>query len=84
MLRCFLVDGKERCVEDRVNFPLRRDPKAEGCSRYDLFDFKRTSSLHLEFLGPIHVKIGGFQPDFLSYFPWGVFGGYPFFHSLLG
>ena len=39
---------------------------------------------HLEFLGPVHVKISSFEPDLISYFPWGEFGGYLFLHFLLG
>ena len=32
----------------------------------------------------MHMKVGGFEPDLVSYFPRGEFGGYSFFHFLLG
>ena len=84
MLHGFLIGGKERCVEDRVNLPLGGNSEAEGCSRDDLFDFKWTASFHLEFLGSVHVKVGGFKPDLVSSLPRDVLRGYSLFHSLLG
>ena len=47
-------------MEDRVNFPPGGDVETEGHSRDDFLDFKQASPFHLEFLGSIHVKIGGF------------------------
>ena len=71
-------------MEDRVNLPLRGDAETEGNVGDDLFNFKRTSLFHLEFLGFIHMKVGGFKPDLVSHFPRGEFGGYSFLHFLLG
>ena len=47
-------------MEDRVDLPLGGNTEVASCARDDLFNFKWAGSLHLEFLGPIHVKIGGF------------------------
>ena len=71
-------------MEDGVDLPLGGNSEVERRSRDDFLNFKWTGSSHLEFLGSVHVKIGGFQPDLLSYFPWGIFGDYLFLHSLLG
>ena len=84
VFRCFLIGGNKRGVEDRVDLPLGGDAETECRSRDDFFDLKRTSSFHLEFLGSVHVEVGSFQPDLLSYFPRGVLGGYSLFHFLLG
>ena len=60
MLRCFLVGGKEQCMEDRVDLPLGRNVEVECRSRDNLFNLKQASSLHLEFLGSIHMEVGSF------------------------
>ena len=83
MLQHFLVSQKKGGVEDGVNLPLRWNPEVEGSPRDDFFDFEGASSFHLEFLGAVHVKVGSFEPDLISHFPWGKFGGYLFFHLLL-
>ena len=84
MLRHFLITGEKGSVEDRVDLPFGGNAEAEHCSQDDFLNFKWAGPSHLKFLGSVHVKIGGFQPDLFSYFPWGVPGGYPFLHSLLG
>ena len=84
MLRRFLVACEKGGVEDGVDFPLGGNVKVEHHMGDGFFDLKRASPFHLEFLGSVHVKVGGFKPDLVSYFPWGVFGGYPLLHPLLG
>ena len=42
------------------------------------------SSLHLELLESVHVKISCFQPDFVSCFPWSEPGCDSLLHLLLG
>ena len=71
-------------MEEGVDLPSRGDAEVEGHAQDDFFDFKGASSFHLQFLGSIHVKVGGLEPDFISYFPWGEFRGYLFLHFLLG
>ena len=71
-------------MEDGVDFPLGGSAEVEGRVQDDFLYFKWTSPSHLEFLGSIHVKIGGFQPNLVSYLPQGVFGGYSLLHPLLG
>ena len=84
MFRRFLKTSEKGGVEDGVDLPLGGDAEAECRAGDDFFNLKWACSLHLEFLGSTHVKVGGFQPDFVSYLPWGVFDGYSFLHSLLG
>ena len=50
----------------------------------DFLHFEGTGSFHLEFLWSVHVEVGGFEPDLVSYFPGSKLGGYPLFHLLLG
>ena len=50
---------EKRGVKDGVNLPLGGDVEVKGRSGYDLLDFKWAGSFHLEFLGSVHVKIGG-------------------------
>ena len=83
MFRCFLIGCKKGGMEDGMNLPSRGDTEVEGRAGDDLFNFKGASSLHLEFLWSVHMKVGGFKPEFVSYFPRGEFGGYPFLHFLL-
>ena len=71
-------------MEDRVNLPPRGDMEAEGCAGDYFFDLKGAGSFHLELFGPIHMEVGCFEPNLISHFPRGKFGGYPFFHLLLG
>ena len=71
-------------MEDGVNPPPRGDLEVEGHVGDDFLHLKGTSSFHLEFLWSVHVEVGGFEPDFVSYFPRGEFRGYPVFHFLLG
>ena len=59
MLWCFLIHGKKGGVEDRMNLPLGGNAEKECCSGDYFFHLKRTRSFHLEFLGSIHVKVGG-------------------------
>ena len=47
-------------MEDGVDLPLGGDAEAECCLGDDFFDLKWTSPLHLEFLGSVHMKVGGF------------------------
>ena len=47
-------------MEDGVNPPLRGNSEVEGSLGDDLFNFKRTSSFHLELFEAIHVEVGGF------------------------
>ena len=84
MLRRFLITGEKGGMEDGVDLPLGGNAEAERHMGDGFLNLKWAGPLHLEFLGSVHVKISGFQPDFFSYFPWGVFGGCLFFHSLLG
>ena len=71
-------------MEDGVNLPPRGDAETESHSGDDMFYFKWTSSFHLELFGAIHMKVGCFEPDLVPYSPRGEFGGYLFFHLLLG
>ena len=49
--------------ENEVGFPY--------CNNY-FFDLKGASSFHLELFGPVHMKVGGFEPNLISHFPRGV------------
>ena len=71
-------------MEDGMDLPARGDAEAEGHAGDHFFNFERTHSFHLQFLGTIHVKVSCFKPDLVSYFPRGEFRGNPFLHSLLG
>ena len=71
-------------MEDWMDLPSGGNSEAEGCLEDDLFDFKRTHSFHLELFGAVHVEVGSFEPDLVSYLPRGELGGDLFFHSLLG
>ena len=71
-------------MEDGVNLPLRGNAKMESCAGDAFFYFEGTCLFHLKFLRSIHVKVGDFEPDFVSYFPRGEFGGYLLPHLLLG
>ena len=71
-------------MEDRVNLPTRGNVETECCPQDDFFHFKGTSSFHLEFLGSIHVEIGGFKPNLVSYLARSELGGNLFLHLLLG
>ena len=84
MLQRFLIAGEKGGVEDGMDLPLRGNTEAECHARDSFFNLKWARPFHLEFLRSIHVEVGGFQPDLVSYFPRGVFGGYPLFHLLLG
>ena len=66
-----------------MNLPPRGDSEAEGRLRDDFLDLKGACSFHLEFLGTVHVEVGGLEPDRISYFPWGELRGDLFLHSLL-
>ena len=67
-----------------MNFPPRGDVEAEGHVGDDFLYFEGTSLFHLEFLWYVHVEVGGFKPDLVSYFPGSEPGGYLFLHFLLG
>ena len=84
MFQCFLIGREKRGIEDRVNLPLQGNAEAEGHAGDYFFDLKGASSLHLELFGSIHVKIGCFEPDFISHLPRGELGCYLFLHFLLG
>ena len=84
MLQCFPISCEKGGMEDRVNLPSRGNMKLEGCVRDDFLDLKGAGSFHLEFLGSVHVEVGGLKPDLISYFPWGELRGYPLLHLLLG
>ena len=84
MFQSFLVGREKGGMEDRVNLPPRRDAEMEGCAGDNFFNFKGTGSFHLELFGTVHMKVGGFEPDLVSHFPRGEFGGYSLFHLLLG
>ena len=71
-------------MEDRVDLPLGGNAEAERRSRDDFLNFKWTGSSHLEFLGSVHVEVGSFEPDPISYLPGSELGGYPLLHFLLG
>ena len=60
MLQCFLIAIEKGGVEDGVDLPFEGNAEVERCARDDLLNFKWTGPLHLEFLGSIHVKVGGF------------------------
>ena len=70
-------------MEDWVNLPLRGDSEAEICVGDDFFYLERACSFHLELLWSIHVKVGRFQPNLISYLPGDEFGGNSFLHFLL-
>ena len=61
-------------MEDGINFPPGGNAEVECCSGDYFLHFEGTCSFHLEFLGSVHVKVGGLKPDLVSYFPWGKFG----------
>ena len=84
MLRPLHIVCEKGGMEDGVNLPLEGNAEVEGRPRDDLLNFKQAGSFHLEFLGSVHVKISGLQPDLVSYLPRGEFGGYLLPHSLLG
>ena len=84
MLRHFLISREKGGMEDRVNPPMRGDVEMEGHPQDDFFHFKGTSSFHLEFLGSIHVEIGGFEPNLISHLPRSELRGNLFLHLLLG
>ena len=67
MFQYFLISREKRGVEDGVNFPPRGNLEVEGHSRDDFFNFKGAGSFHLQFLGTVHVEVGGFEPDPVSY-----------------
>ena len=67
-------------MEDGVNLPLGGNVELECHVGDNLFDFKGASPFHLELFGAIHMKVSCFEPDLISHFPRGKFGGYPFFH----
>ena len=84
MLWGLLIGCEKGGVEDRVNLPLRGDVEVESCVGDDFFYLKGTSSFHLKFLWTVHVEVGSFEPDLVSYSPGSKLGGYPFLHLLLG
>ena len=71
-------------MEDRVNLLPRGDAEMEGRVGDNFFNFKGTGLFHLELFGAIHMKVGHFEPNFISHFPRGEFGGYSLLHFLLG
>ena len=83
MLQGFLIGREKGGMEYRVNLPLRRDVKVEGCVGENLFHLEQASSFYLEVLWSVHVEIGCFKPDFISHFPGDELGGYLFLHFLL-
>ena len=83
MFQGFLVGCEKGGMEDRVDFPLRGDTETESCLGDDFLNFKWTSSFHLEFPWSIHMEVGHFKPDLVSYSPGGELGGYLFLHLLL-
>ena len=60
MLRCFLIVGEKGGVEDRVDLPLGGNAESEHHAGDGFFYLKWAGSSHLEFLGSVHVKVGGF------------------------
>ena len=80
----FLISCKEGSMEDQVDLPSQRNVESEGGSRDDFLDFEWTSSLHLEFLGSSHMKVGRFQPYLFSDLPQGELRCNLFLHFLLG
>ena len=83
MLQCFLIGREKRGMEDRVDSPLRGNTEVEGHVGNYFFNFKGAGSFHLELFGPIHMKVGRFEPDLIPHLPRGEFRDYPFFHLLL-
>ena len=67
-----------------VDLPSGGDTEAEGHVGDNFLHFERTSLLHLELLGSVHVEVSGFKPDLVPYPPGSKFGGYPLLHFLLG
>ena len=84
MLQCFLISREKGGMEDGVNLPPRGDVEAEGHAGDNFLDFEGTSSFHLKLLGAVHVEVCRFEPDPISHLPRSEFGGYLFFHLLLG
>ena len=68
MFCSLLVGGKKQSVENKVDFPLRRDVEAGGHAGYDFLNFKGASSFHLKLFGSSHMEIGCLQPDLISNF----------------
>ena len=62
---------------------MEGDAELECCLGYYLFDFERTSSCHLEFLGSPHMEIHHIQPYLIPDFPWSELGGNSLPHFLL-
>ena len=60
MLRRFLIASEKGGVEDGVDLPLGGNAESERRVGDGFFNLKWASPLHLEFLGSIHVKVGGF------------------------
>ena len=83
MFQGFLVGLEKRGMEDGVNFPSRGDAEMESHSGDDLLNFKQTNSFHLEFSWSIHMEVGCFEPNLVSYFPGSELRRYLFLHFLL-
>ena len=83
MFHSFPIGHKKGGMEDQVDVPSRGDVEAEGSFQDDFFDLKWTSSLHLEFLGSSHMKIGHFQPYIFPNFPGNELGCNLLLHFLL-
>ena len=79
----FFIRQEKRDMEDRVNFPSRRDVKMKSCAGDYFFYLKGASSFHLEFLRSAHLEVSGLKPDFISNLPRGEFRHYPLLHFLL-
>ena len=71
-------------MEDWVDLPSRGYVASEGGLGDDFFYFKGAGSLHLEFLGSSHMKVGCFQPYLLSDLPWSELRCNLLLHFLLG
>ena len=84
MLQGFFISQEKEGMENGMDPPLRGDSEAESHAGDDFLHFEGTGLFHLEFLWSIHVEVGGFEPDLVSYFPGHKLGGYPFLHPLLG
>ena len=59
MLQHLLIAGEKRGMEDGVDLPLGGNAEVESRAGDGFLDLKWAGPFHLEFLGSIHVKVGG-------------------------
>ena len=84
MLHSFLVGSEKGGVEYGVYFPVLGNTEVVDGPGDNLFDFKQASLFHEQFSWSVHLEVGRFQPNLVSFLPRFEFGGDSFLHLLLG